>query len=711
VQVRETKLPYSHLQAMRKLKPHRLRFILEYLEPRVLLNDTPMAVTQFSVEASGFSAQFNQAVDATVLNLYDTEAGILGPADVTVEGAAQGTIKGSLIVTDNRLTFVKSGGVLAPDIYTVTMRSASDGIKGADGSLLDGDSDGTSGDNFVNVFTVDPASPTVIRIADVTRGPAQPINSDSGLPVTLSEGIGVIDVRFSINYDPTLLKIMEALAGSSLPAGTQLQSDLSQPGIVSIHISSPTPMGAGPVELIRLIAKVPANAVYARSGILDLNLVSVNVGAIPVIDDDGVQVVANFGDATGNQRYSALDATRTLSVVAGLDSGFAPYPTIDPAIIADITGSNGLSSLDGTRLLQEVVGLDRPEIPDIVPVILVGLVEDTGISDIDLITSNPTVTGSVVDDGTIVRFMAGLDEMLPENFVDVTADLQGSAFTFTRERLEQILGTPLLDGPHTLHLQAVDSDGIGPIPGGSTEPAPAPGSGGSAPVFDPGAPTPAFDPGAPVPGFDPGAPSPVFNPGSPSPTPDESTAPNISIVEMAFTLETEFAMTMAAGFSAGFELENAGDGISDAVLFTEYNSFTAQTIDFTDSSVPGSFSVVEQSEIRADFSLQSEQQSLELNTLGTSPWLPTSSLPDLVGPENHETLAALDSQPAPRVYQVVLRSKAMNEVPVRVAGGDATTSESVEQEPTVSPTRMPRKETPRLKPRLLTWMTHIRRLR
>jgi hypothetical protein len=117
----------------------RSRFLLEPLESRVLLSSTPIAVTQFAAAESGFTAQLNQAVDATVLNLYDTEAGTLGPADVTVVGATQGAVNG------NKLTFIKTGGILAPDTYTVTMRSATNGIKGADGSFLDGDSDGDAG--------------------------------------------------------------------------------------------------------------------------------------------------------------------------------------------------------------------------------------------------------------------------------------------------------------------------------------------------------------------------------------------------------------------------------------------------------------------------------------------------------------------------------------------------------------------------------------
>ena len=77
------------------------------------------------------------------------------------------------------------------------------------------------------------------------------------------------------------------------------------------------------------------------------------------------------------------------------------------------------------------------------PVVLVGLVEDTGTSNTDGITSNPAVSGSVSDDGTITSFRAGLDGMLPSDYVDVTADLQGTSFVFSRARLEQILGAPL----------------------------------------------------------------------------------------------------------------------------------------------------------------------------------------------------------------------------------------------------------------------------
>ena len=58
---------------------------------------------------------------------------------------------------DQTITFVKTGGVLAADTYTVTFRSAANGFVDTSGNLLDGNADGTPGDNYVTTFTVAPS--------------------------------------------------------------------------------------------------------------------------------------------------------------------------------------------------------------------------------------------------------------------------------------------------------------------------------------------------------------------------------------------------------------------------------------------------------------------------------------------------------------------------------------------------------------------------
>jgi hypothetical protein len=111
------------------------------------------------------------------------------------------------------------------------------------------------------------------------------------------------------------------------------------------------------------LAEVPATTPRGAVGVLDLTDAALDGGAMPVTVDDGVHVAALLGDTTGNGGYSALDAQRVLRVAVGLDSGFSPFPLVDPVIIADITATGSLGSLDATRLLQKVVGLERPEIP------------------------------------------------------------------------------------------------------------------------------------------------------------------------------------------------------------------------------------------------------------------------------------------------------------------------------------------------------------
>jgi hypothetical protein len=138
---------------------------------------TPLQVVSFHATHSGFEIQFNRPVDPTTLNLYDTETGGLGPADITVIGATKGLVTGSLVVEPSgRITFIKTGGPLEPDIYTVTLRSAVNGFKDLNGILLDGNGDGVPGDNYVTTFTIASSTGPTASIPDFTYGPGQVVS-------------------------------------------------------------------------------------------------------------------------------------------------------------------------------------------------------------------------------------------------------------------------------------------------------------------------------------------------------------------------------------------------------------------------------------------------------------------------------------------------------------------------------------------------------
>jgi ELWxxDGT repeat protein len=395
----------------------------------VTVTDPLLIVSGVQPTPSGFTINFNRPINSTPLSLYSTETGGQGPADVTLVGATVGTVRGSLVVEDNgkALAFIKTGDALLPDNYTITLRSAANGLIDHNGLMLDGNGDGIAGGDFVQSLTIASSTAVVVRLPDFARGAGQSVNvpaTGSGIPITLSNGAGVQSVDLVLKYNPTLLTITGVALGSGLPAGSVVEANLSFAGEVHIAIAALTPLGAGGAELVRLIAQVPATAAYRGTHILDIASVSINEGAITAIGDDAIHVAAHIGDTSGNGPYSALDAQRTLRVAAGLDSGFVSYLKIDPVLIGDVSGNGVLSSLDGTRILQEVVGIDQTAIPPLAGIVIPPPVADPLVNMPTDITGTPgsTVTVPVKIDNADLLETVVLKIAYDTELLDVAAD-------------------------------------------------------------------------------------------------------------------------------------------------------------------------------------------------------------------------------------------------------------------------------------------------
>ena len=94
------------------------------------------------------------------------------------------------------------------------------------------------------------------------------------------------------------------------------------------------------------------------------------------------------------------------------------------------------------------------------PKITAVLANDTGLSHADGITSDPAITGTTYDDDPIVIFRAGLDNTPLANYLDISTDLNTvGGFTLSLAEMDRLAGGSLIDGSHTLHLQAIDSAG------------------------------------------------------------------------------------------------------------------------------------------------------------------------------------------------------------------------------------------------------------
>ena len=91
------------------------------------------------------------------------------------------------------------------------------------------------------------------------------------------------------------------------------------------------------------------------------------------------------------------------------------------------------------------------------PVITAKLATDTGSSNSDKITFNPTISGTITDANNVTGFKASFDGT---NFVDILSQKQADGtFTLAKSQLETVAGRTLVDGNYTLHLIATDEFG------------------------------------------------------------------------------------------------------------------------------------------------------------------------------------------------------------------------------------------------------------
>lgn len=344
------------------------------------LGETPtLQVTSLEANESGFSVTFNATLDTSTLNLYSTLAGQQGAADVTLEGAASGPVRGSFVVdpSGTRATFIRTGGPLVPDDYTVRLMSGESGVLSASVGQLDGDADGTPGDRFETTFrvlAVEPP-PTIVSLPDFVRGPGQevdlPADSNAGIPVSISNGAAVRTATLRIGYDPALLNVVAATPGANLPAGATVDLDTSTAGVAVLTVASPSDLPAGESVLAHLEATVvatDASEIYRRQQVLDLHEVVLADGAgqpLPSSADDGLHLVTFFGDVSGNGRINAADAAQVARIAALIDGGFAATLLTDPNIPGDISGNGRLNAADAALVARFSALLPVPQIPPI----------------------------------------------------------------------------------------------------------------------------------------------------------------------------------------------------------------------------------------------------------------------------------------------------------------------------------------------------------
>jgi hypothetical protein len=333
----------------------------------VLPNQPTLHVSSLVVTDSSLRLRFDQALDASLLQLYGS--GAFTP-DLNLTGPVNGVpgrVLGSVVLdADGRgLTFVKSGSLFEAGNYQLTLNAGADGFVSLGGLRLDGNGDGIGGDAYVSSFTVAPTSDAVLSVQEFARGPGQAASYDPALgafAITLQRGTGFTSLSFDLGFDPALLQVTGATLATGLPAGSSISSKLVQPGLLHVQV---TLGGAIPDAALRSLvlvqATVPLSAAYGAAEVLRLSNLSGNAG--PLRADDGLHVVANLGDASGNRTLAADDVSLIQNVSGRVDTGFAAYALIDPARIVDVNRDGRVTASDALLVLYASRGTAVPAIP------------------------------------------------------------------------------------------------------------------------------------------------------------------------------------------------------------------------------------------------------------------------------------------------------------------------------------------------------------
>ncbi|MEZ6062667.1 MAG: CARDB domain-containing protein [Planctomycetaceae bacterium] len=166
----------------------------------------------------------------------------IGPEDVALNNLSFGTgfIPSSGVLDPSGITLTLTYDDLPEGLYDFSIRSAADGARDRAGNLLDGDSDGTAGGDFVLSFAADFGSDTPFPTPLEAKLPLGSLIYDP--PVTgFFDAVGDVD-NFTIDVDPGQT-ITVVLTPDDL--SIQASVDLIAPGGGSVATSSAAAAGEG----------------------------------------------------------------------------------------------------------------------------------------------------------------------------------------------------------------------------------------------------------------------------------------------------------------------------------------------------------------------------------------------------------------------------------------------------------------------------------
>lgn len=320
-----------------------------------------LVVTSFAAQAWGVAIRFNDVIDQSQFNLWGANP------DLELRGARVGVVAGSVVFDADGmgLRFVRTGGTLDADSYTLRIKSGAAALTNGRRGDLDGDADGSTGGDFVSSFSAAAVPPVRLRLPDFARAAGQAVrvpNTGAGLPVTLVTDGSTRDLSFRLMVDPALIAVTQVNGGSGLPAGATVQVVAIEGGFqVSIH--SATPIAAGTRQVLNLVGGMNSQAAAGSAGVLRIEDLLVNGVAAPGAVDAGVVFVGGTGDMDGNGIYDGNDVTALQRLVVKLDTMLPWANDIDAVVVGDVDADGVLTSKDVAYVQQRAKATSTAMIP------------------------------------------------------------------------------------------------------------------------------------------------------------------------------------------------------------------------------------------------------------------------------------------------------------------------------------------------------------
>jgi RHS repeat-associated protein len=209
--------------------------------------------------------------------------------------------------------------------------------------------------------------------------------------------------------------------------------------LARIQATDLTVLASGSITMNRE-ARFGGNTLLANGS---SNGIIFNGATFTVTSSDFLKVVSQ-----GRITYNADSATRGQFISQG---DFSYNSTAE--LVGSIATKRNIyfnSRATVTAVTPQVIDTTPPEV-------VLRLQNDTGVSNSDRITFDPTIVATFTDASPISRVLAGFNPAAL--MTDVTAAVQNSSLILSRDQLAAINGGSLLDGDYILRLQAQDQQG------------------------------------------------------------------------------------------------------------------------------------------------------------------------------------------------------------------------------------------------------------